>query len=240
VAVSDANGAVAARWGMGDAVAGTLASLVVPSLVAVVAFAIAGVTATEADHLALWAVFLLQLPLWGVLVAVAVRAARTKGSGRVVDDFGLSMRWSDVPLGLAAGLGAQFALSIVLLPIYDLFDINRDDVGVTARDLADRAHGVTNVLILTVMVVVIAPVVEELFYRGLWLRAVERRLGTLAGVVVSSVVFGAMHLQGIDTFVLVGFGLVAGALAARARRLGPSVWAHVAFNATALYSLLHK
>jgi membrane protease YdiL (CAAX protease family) len=228
------------RWGLGDAVTGTLASLVVPSLVAVIAFSIAGVTSNDADHLALWAVFLLQLPLWGVLVGVAVRAARTKGSGSVVRDFGLSMRASDVPIGIGAGLVAQFALNLVLIPIYDLFDINRDRVGNTARDLADRAHGAGNVVILVVMVVVIAPVVEELFYRGLWLRAGERRAGLVAGVVLSAVVFGAMHLQGVDTFALVGFGLVAGALAARAGRLGPAIWAHVAFNATAVVSLLHR
>jgi membrane protease YdiL (CAAX protease family) len=225
---------------MGDAVAGTLASLVVPSLVALVAFTVAGVGAREQDHLALWAVFLLEIPLWGVLVGVAVRAARTKGSGSVVRDFGLAMRPSDVPVGIAAGLAAQLALNLVLIPVYDLFDINRDDVGTTARDLADRAHGLGNVVILTVMVVVIAPVVEELFYRGLWLRAGARRAGVVAGVVLSAVVFGAMHLQGIDTFALVGFGLVAGALAARAGRLGPAIWAHVAFNATALVSLLHR
>jgi membrane protease YdiL (CAAX protease family) len=225
---------------MGDAVAGTLASLVVPSLVAVIAFAALGVTSSEADHLALWAVFLLELPLWAVLVGVAVRAALVKGSGSLVQDFGLAMRWTDVPLGLAAGLAAQFALNVVLIPLYDLFDLDRNEVGTTARDLADRAHGATNVVILVVLVVVIAPVVEELFYRGLWLRSAERRVGATAAVVLSALVFGAMHFQGIDTFALVGFGLVAGALAARSGRLGPSIWAHVAFNATAVVSLLHR
>jgi membrane protease YdiL (CAAX protease family) len=225
---------------MGDAVTGTVLSLLLPSVVAVVAFAALGVTSREADHLALWAVFLLELPLWAVLVGVAVRAARVKGSGSVVRDFGLAMRWVDVPIGVAAGLVAQFALNVLLIPLYDLLDLNRDEVGTTARDLADRSHGATNVLLLVVMVVVVAPVVEELFYRGLWLRASQRRLGTVAAVLLSALVFGAMHLQGIDTFALVGFGLVAGGLAARSGRLGPAIWAHVAFNATAVISLLRK
>ena len=66
----------------------------------------------------------------------------------------------------------------------------------------------------------VAPVVEELFYRGLWFRAAERRWGTVIGVVVSAVVFGLMHLQPIDTPALIAFGLVTGWLAARYRRIG--------------------
>jgi membrane protease YdiL (CAAX protease family) len=224
---------------MGDAVAGTLASLVVPSLVALVAFTVAGVGAREQDHLALWAVFLLEIPLWGVLVGVAVRAARTKGSGSVVRDFGLAMRPSDVPVGIAAGLAAQLALNLVLIPVYDLFDINRDDVGTTARDLADRAHGLGNVVILTVMVVVIAPVVEELFYRGLWLRSIERRLGSTWAIVLSALVFALVHFEPYDFPALFGFGLILGWLAVRSGRLGPGIWAHVAFNAFTVVVLLH-
>ena len=60
------------------------------------------------------------------------------------------------------------------------------------------------------------------------------------GIVVSATVFGLMHLQPIDTPALIGFGLVAGWLAARYRRLGPAIFAHVAFNLTAVVALLHK
>jgi membrane protease YdiL (CAAX protease family) len=35
------------------------------------------------------------------------------------------------------------------------------------------------------------------------------------------------------------FGLVAALLATRTGRLGPGIWAHVAFNLTAVISLLH-
>jgi hypothetical protein len=57
-------------------------------------------------------------------------------------------------------------------------------------------------------------------------------------VIVSATVFGVMHLQPIDTPALIGFGLVTGWLAARYGRLGPAIWAHVAFNAVAVVSLL--
>jgi len=57
---------------------------------------------------------------------------------------------------------------------------------------------------------------------------------------VSAIVFGVIHFQPVDTIPLVLFGALAGGLVARYGRLGPAIWAHVAFNTTAVVSLLHK
>jgi len=229
-----------ARWGMGDAVLGTIGSLVVANVVAIVAFSVSHTPADQTDAIPLWAVALLELPLWAVLIGVAWRTTTRKGAGSLVDDFGLRFAWRDVPIGLAVGFAAQLAIGFVLLPIYELFGVDTHDVGKVARDLTDRARNPVGVIALTIVVVGVAPVVEELFYRGVWLRAAERRWGTVTGIVVSATVFGVMHLQPIDTPALIGFGLVAGWLATRYRRLGPAIWAHVAFNLTAVVALLHK
>lgn len=58
-------------------------------------------------------------------------------------------------------------------------------------------------------VVVLAPVAEELLFRGLLLEMLRRNMGVLAAVVASSAVFAAMHLQPavmIDAF-LAGLAL---------------------------------
>lgn len=225
---------------MGDALAGTALSVVVANVVAVVAFAVSNTPAGKVDEIPLWAVALLEIPLWAVLVAWAWRTTLRKGVGSLVADFGLRAEWRDVPVGLAVGLAAQLALSVVLLPLYDLFGINREDVGKVAQNLTDRARSPVGVITLSIVVIAVAPVVEELFYRGLWLRAASRRWGMVAGVVVSALVFGSVHLQPADTVPLALFGVVAGVLAARAGRLGPAIFAHVAFNATAVVSLLRK
>ena len=85
-------------------------------------------------------------------------------------------------------------------------------------------------VLLIVVVVFGAPVVEELFFRGLALRAFERRLGRWVGLVVSSLVFGLVHFQPLQFPALVMFGLIAGWLAQRDGRLGRAIWAHVGFN----------
>ena len=88
------------------------------------------------------------------------------------------------------------------------------------------------------IVVVLAPLIEELFFRGLFQRATDRRFGAALSVVFPAVIFGAVHLQPLQFPALVLFGLVAGLLVARSDRLGPAIWAHVGFNAIAVASLL--
>src|SRR5207248_894152 len=81
------------------------------------------------------------------------------------------------------------------------------------------------------------PIVEELFFRGLVLRSLLRRWGPTASVIGSAVVFGVVHLELLQLPALVVLGLVLGVLVVRTGRLGPSIWAHGAFNAVTVVSL---
>lgn len=225
------------RWGMGDGVIGVVA-IFAASIVLFMVLAAVGVDSEEVEDLPLSVLPLLQMPLWLGLLGVPIWASRTKGFGDLRRDFGLTMVRRDIWVGLLCGFVGQLLIGIVLLPLYELFGIDQDEVGETAEKLADRADDPLGVVMLFIVVVIAAAVFEEVFYRGLWMRAIANRFGAGAGVVLSAVLFGLMHFQAVDTFALVGFGLVAGALAARYGRLGPAIWAHVAFNLTALISLL--
>jgi membrane protease YdiL (CAAX protease family) len=224
------------RWGMGDALLGIVASL----FLSVIAVGVAdGLTDTPFDELPLWATAVLQVPLWLGLLGVAWTAVKRKGSGSLRADYGLEMRWRDVPIGLGAGLLGQLAIGFVVITLYDLFGVDTDRVGETAEELADRAAGAIDVTLLVLIVVVGAPIVEEIFYRGLWMRSIEHRSGNaVVAVGVSSVVFGLVHFQPYDLIALSLAGVLFGTLARRAGRLGPAIWAHVAFNLTAVVALL--
>ena len=50
-------------------------------------------------------------------------------------------------------------------------------------------------MLLVLIVVIAAPIVEELFYRGLLLRALERRVGNGWAVVWCGLIFGASHFE---------------------------------------------
>jgi membrane protease YdiL (CAAX protease family) len=223
----------APRWGVGDAIAG-LAVAFVASAIAVAIFVPSG----NVDDISITTTALLELPLWAGLLGAVVWAGRRKGAYGVATDFGLRVQPRDGPVGGLIGLVTQaVAVPVLYVPILKLLDENSDKVAEQARSLTDRAHG-GGIAVLVLFVVVGAPIVEELFFRGLLLRSLERRLSPRWALVSSSVVFGLFHFQALQLPALVVFGLVAGTLAQRTGRLGPGIAAHMAFNAFTVAVLL--
>jgi uncharacterized protein len=209
---------------------------VVAQLLVVVALGIwSGVTGRR--QLSFGAIALGQLALWTGLLGAPLYATYRKGRASLARDFGLVVRANDVGLGLAVGLASQLLLvPLIYLPFHSL--LKGKSLDQPAKDLADKAHGPT-FLLLAVVIVVGAPVVEELFFRGLLLRAVARRFGDGWGLAVSSVVFALAHFEGIQLPALIAVGVVFGLLALRRGRLGPGIFAHAAFNAVVVAILAH-
>ena len=172
---------------------------------------------------ALW-VGTLGIPMWLYLV-----------KGVSWKEFGWEFQKNDILPGLLIGLGTQIAAGLLYLPLVLIFD--GIDVSEPARELVDKATGF-GVFLLFLVVAIGAPLVEELFYRGLTLKAFEKKMSNLLALVLSSLVFAIAHLQLIQFPALFLFGFVAGYLARKYDRLGRAVWAHVGFNTTTVLALL--
>lgn len=86
------------------------------------------------------------------------------------------------------------------------------------------------IVLLGLAVVVVAPLMEELFFRGLWYRGLRPRVGMVAALFISGALFGLFHL---NPGVVIPFTLV-GALFAWATEESGSLWAaigaHAGFN----------
>ncbi len=227
---------VAQTWGLGDVAGGVLAAQFLAVLVVTVVYGVAGWTSS--DDVPIWATGILQVPLWVGLAGAVWYAAERKGGG-LAHDFGLTARILDAPLGLAIGVACQLVLLPMLYwPLLLLLGKTGSDLSEPAEKLAGRAQGTFGWIVLAVMVVVAAPFVEELFYRGLLLRSLTKKgWAPWAAVLCSAAVFGAMHFQPLQFVGLFAFGLVLGTLAQTYGRLGPSMWAHAGFNATTVVSL---
>jgi uncharacterized protein len=227
------------RWGLGDFLIGLLAAIVLTAVFGPFVYWVTGVpSGTRFRDLPLRAVALLQVPFYAGMLGTALLVTWRKGLGPV-HDLGLRLQVGDIPIGAAAGLLAQLAGNVLYLPLYWWTSISTDDVDKPARELTDKAHG-AGVVLLILVVVVAAPIVEEIFYRGLLMRALERRIGTVAAVAASAAIFAAAHQEPLQFPPLFLFGLVAGWLAARYGRLGPSILAHLAFNSLAVVALLQR
>lgn len=219
------------RWGLGDAVVGYPAAIVLSVLCTSAWVSVAGGPADGYGALGAG-----QVGLWLGFLGVPWLATRWKGTGSLREDFGLEVQLRDAAVGIPAGLFAQLVLLPVIYLLLRLFT-GPLDVDGPARELLDRGDGI-GLAGLLLGVVAIAPIVEELFFRGLLMRALSARIGPKPAVVASALIFGATHFQLVQFLGLTAVGLVFGWLAMRAGRLGPAVWAHMSFNATAALALL--
>jgi len=104
------------------------------------------------------------------------------------------------------------------------------------------ASPTASVLAYGLLVGVIAPVAEELFFRGFAFTALRRRLGTAGAAVASGALFAAVHLLGSTDAVFVPvlalFGIGLALLYARTGSLLPGIALHSLNNAYALILLV--
>ncbi|MFP3900276.1 MAG: CPBP family intramembrane glutamic endopeptidase [Acidimicrobiia bacterium] len=195
--------------------------------------AVHGVTGTpldESDELALGWVAIAQLGLWVGLLGAPLVASYRHGRGPA-HDFGLRVTGRDVLVGAGWGALTQLVIiPLIYLPFFWLTDVSGEELGEPARGLTDRATDPLGVILLVLIVGLGAPIIEEIFYRGLLQRSLIRRFGTWPAVIVSSVLFAFMHGQLLQFPALAVFGFVAAVLAVRSGRLGSPIAAHVVFN----------
>lgn len=225
------------NWGAGAAIAcflgaqllaGLWASLVIASR-----YGAEGLPAVEARPL--WLLPVLAVGLWIGYLGGPVLINRLTASGPLVD-FDLRVSPRQAVGAVLAGVGAQLvalpALYWVILRVVD------GDPGASAEALVDRVDGGLDVVLLVVAVVVMAPLAEEWFYRGMLFAALSRRFGVVSGAVASSAVFAVVHQEPILLPGLFLFALLLAAVTASTGRIGVSIVAHMAFNATTVVQLL--
>ena len=224
------------RWGWWDVIYGVAAFFLALTL-QIVAVVVLTPSPDSADAFG----FVFSLVTYAAIAAVVVVAARRKGLGSLAADFGVRFRWVDLGLGVAAGVAAK-VFTFVLTAIAIVATNNTPEQGNFVLS-PDPLWMVLNGVIVASLV---APFVEELFFRGLLQRSVARiassRMGTRSGVAVavltSSALFALLHvsqaanptgalLLGLTTFL---FGIGAGLVAALTGRIGGAIIAHIVFN----------
>ena len=180
---------------------------------------------------------IVQLVLLGVstigMPAAAWYGSRRWGTGNLVHDLGFRIRWID----LALGLGGAIALTIALMIINVISHVIGIPNGSNLTEVSRRGRDIAVFLTLFVTAGIIAPLTEELLFRGLILRGLSSRWSTWGAVGLQAAVFGAAHITpsegwgNVDLIVSLGvMGLGLGALAKLTGRLGTGMVAHAVFN----------
>lgn len=191
------------------------------------------------DDLTIPQLLVVAIGAWTVFVVALAIASRKFGSGDFRTDFAARFRLVDL-VGVPVGIVTQLALiPLLYVPLRALWPdtFTSERLEERAQDLADRADGFSAVL-LVLIVVVGAPIVEELVYRGLLQRSLASVVGAWPGLVLVSIWFSLIHLSPVEYPGLFLAGLVFGAGVVATGRIGPAIVTHAAFNATGIIMVL--
>jgi membrane protease YdiL (CAAX protease family) len=147
--------------------------------------------------------------------------------------------WWAVFVGIALQIGA----GIFMLLLKDILPVsNPPEQGITESLQVLQGAGVK--LIAFVVVVILAPVVEEVMFRGMLLSRLMRSFGRHAAVAITGVVFALSHVVGdpnawFAAIALVPLGIGFGYLALSGRGLSRAILAHAGVNLLAAIGLLY-
>jgi CAAX protease family protein len=185
-----------------------------------------GTLSETASALALLVAILFQD---GIVIGAALlfasfeRAPRAWHFGVRATQLWPTVRWAALGGGLALGFEIAW---IALL-----------DVDETNIDKLDALGG----FLVALAVIVVAPVSEELFFRGFFYRALRSRLRVWSAALIDGLVFASLHFEGVDTAitlpVIAVFGVLQCLIYEHTGSLFAVIAVHAAFNIFATLSI---
>lgn len=157
----------------------------------------------------------------------------------------VGMRWSGLTLGDLCG-GGRPPVRIYLLTaavtagwsyaagwLAGLMELGLNSIGLTEPNSTYVVPTSTAALLLQILsIAIIPPLVEELCYRGLYLRLMTPGMGAWGAIMLTALVFWMAHYR-IEVLPLAfGFGIIGGYVRTRYGSLLPSMLAHFVVNGT--------
>lgn len=167
---------------------------------------------------------------WLALAGWPLLAAARWGNGARID-LGLDVRFGDVWRGLLGGVVAlALGLAAVQLSewLFGDLDSRASERGVDIAQVGERWQ----LVVFALLVAFVAPVVEEIAFRGmLWAALGRAGVSPLATWLLTTLVFALAHFEWRRLLVVLASGAVFGFLRLRTGRLGAPIVAHSANNA---------
>ena len=188
-------------------------------------FTMLAVTATEDETLAaLMATLLIEASL-GAWVFLWVKLRHRAG----VAQLGFRPKRGDIGSGALAaliGLGVGAAITQIVLTLAN----NVIDKPVeTPQQLPEIQHG-TELFLAGIAVVIVAPIAEELFFRGFLYQAFRRWRGPTQAMFISAFVFSLAHISPVIMPSIFALGVILAYLFEKRGSVVATIAAHMAYN----------
>jgi membrane protease YdiL (CAAX protease family) len=178
---------------------------------------------------------MVALSLGGTAFGFALHDAR----GKVREAFGRLGLGARITLGaIGLALLAWLIYIVFAAVLTPLLQPNQQDV---TRELGTDKNSALSIAIAGILIVVLAPLSEELFFRGFMFASLRRSMSLWPAALIAAVVWGALHLSGGNIGVAIQlsvFGVILAWLYERSGTLWAPITAHALNNTIAFVLLL--
>jgi CAAX protease family protein len=221
-------------WGIPDAAVAFVLSLVAAAVVQTPFFSHGKLP----KHLEV-AATLAAIAAQGAATVLYLAFAARRGRGSLRADFGLRLSARD-GLWFVVGFGVAALSGVLIAPIVDAGHLHSSSQEVVRT--FQRAHGLDTTFFV-IAVLTIAPIGEELLFRGALLRALVRRTSPAVAIWVAALAFALVHVvldpgAGFTVPALLLLGLLSGYEAWRTGDLSRSILLHAGFNLLAVLQIV--
>jgi membrane protease YdiL (CAAX protease family) len=152
--------------------------------------------------------------------------------GRGLKELGI--RWGrkgrTILSGLVGGIAALFASYAVYFVVVLLFELFTGRAPGTPESQNLQNLSGAGLVLAVFTTVVLAPIFEETFFRGLFYPALRRRMGVPLGILVSATVFGVLHVEALSLLSLIAVGALLAYVYERTDSLFAPMITHAFYN----------
>lgn len=178
-------------------------------------------------------IFVLVCQSIGLLTCLAIITHKLKTTGMTWSDVGFQrFKWFKA-LRYIAGyyltlIGLLVVVSIVAMAFLNGADVPKPPhVGGGDAGVLSLMGGFWYTFALTV---VLAPIIEEVVFRGVLLPAIARRYGWLIGVIGSSLIFMFVHLNPVQMISVLPLGIYLAVMYRKTGSIYPGIALHAVWN----------
>ena len=163
-----------------------------------------------------------------------------KGTGDFRHDFHLRISSSDW-LFFLYGVGLLFLSGILLTGLFELLGVEPP-----TQEVVEAAQATDNLIekaVIVLAIAVLAPILEEMLFRGVLLDALKSRMALKPAIWVTGIAFGVVHLTDPATLALVPALILLGVILGFVRERGGGslsrpILMHMGFNAVTAVALV--
>lgn len=142
------------------------------------------------------------------------------------DSWKQVLKLSGLPCIIGAGIMIQLAMDVILTVAFAMFPALYESYEAVMNGLTGDS------VFMVISVCLLAPIGEELIFRGLAMRTMQRAMPWQLALVLQALLFGVYHMNPVQGCYATLFGLCMGYLAYRYGSIIPAIILHIAINSS--------